>query len=89
YNPGAYVVPILFPATTDNSFFRFKNIPVFGLIPSVLSAETIQSIHSVNERISLKELEMGIGIYSLFLDNMIQNKVKPSIFKKLSVEIKD
>ncbi|MDQ3393256.1 MAG: M20/M25/M40 family metallo-hydrolase [Bacteroidota bacterium] len=81
HNPDSYVVPILFPATTDNSFFRHENIPVYGLIPSVLDAQSIQSIHSVNERISLKELTMGMEIYSLFLDNMIQIKPKPSILK--------
>lgn len=86
-NPNAHTIPILFPATTDNSFFRAKNIPVYGIIPAVLDLSTIQSIHSVNEKISFKELESGIKIYSLFLENMMQSKPKVGILKKLATEV--
>ncbi|CAN5561253.1 M20/M25/M40 family metallo-hydrolase [soil metagenome] len=86
YDPTAYTVPILFPATTDNSYFRSKNIPAYGLIPAVLDKESIQSIHSINERISLKELESGIYIYTLFLQNMMQQKKSATVKKILTQE---
>jgi carboxypeptidase PM20D1 len=86
YDPTAYTVPILFPATTDNSYFRSKNIPVYGLIPAVLDKESIQSIHSVNEKISLKELESGIFIYTRFLENMMMQKRSNAVKKVITLE---
>jgi acetylornithine deacetylase/succinyl-diaminopimelate desuccinylase-like protein len=86
YDPTAYSVPILFPATSDNNYFRSKNIPVYGLIPAVLNEESIQSIHSINERISLKELESGIYIYTKFLQNMMQQKRTAPAKKVLTLE---
>lgn len=63
----AEVIPMLFPATTDNSYFRARDIPVFGFIPAVLDKEMVANIHSSNEKISLEALESGINIYTSFL----------------------
>jgi acetylornithine deacetylase/succinyl-diaminopimelate desuccinylase-like protein len=86
YDPTAYSVPILFPATSDNNYFRAKNIPVYGLIPAVLNEVSIQSIHSINERISLKELESGIYIYTKFLQNMMQQKRTTPVKRTLTLD---
>ena len=64
YDPFAKVVPILFPATTDNSYFRRHDVPTYGLIPAVVSQEMIANVHSVDEKISLEVLASGISIYS-------------------------
>lgn len=67
HNAEAAVIPILFPATTDNSHFRGKKIPVYGLIPAVLDQEMIENIHSSNEKVSFEVLETAIDIYISFL----------------------
>lgn len=86
YNPEAYVIPILFPATTDNSFFRAKGIPVYGLMPAVLDKEMIESIHSTNEKISFKALKSGIAIYTSFLENMMDVKQDQPRFPHLLID---
>lgn len=66
-HPGAATIPILFPATTDNNFFRNLDIPVYGIIPSVLTAGLFETIHSSNERIGIDNLNKGIEVYFQFL----------------------
>ncbi len=65
--PDAAVIPILFPATTDNSYFRAHEIPTYGLLPAIMSEELIKSVHSSNERIPVASLHQGINIYTHML----------------------
>jgi len=65
--PSAHVLPILFPATTDNSYFRSVNIPTYGLSPFQSSKEMIESVHARNEKLPLKALDNGINVYVEFL----------------------
>ncbi|NVO01631.1 MAG: M20/M25/M40 family metallo-hydrolase [Bacteroidetes bacterium] len=69
--PNSKTVPILFPATSDNNYFRDKGIPVFGLIPTILSKDLLETVHSSNERIRISDLENGIKVYSEFIINII------------------
>ena len=55
------------PATTDNSLFRYYDVPAFGLIPAVLSEELIKSVHSINERLPVLALTQGLNIYTKLL----------------------
>ncbi|MES2386398.1 MAG: M20/M25/M40 family metallo-hydrolase [Bacteroidota bacterium] len=71
--PGSETIPILFPASTDNNYFRSKGIPVYGLTPVFLTREDAQSIHGSNERISLKGFRNGILLYESFLNGMMRN----------------
>lgn len=57
------VIPVLFPASTDNNYFRSKGIPTYGLTPIVYEREQTDAVHSVNEYISLKNVEEGISTY--------------------------
>jgi acetylornithine deacetylase/succinyl-diaminopimelate desuccinylase-like protein len=77
--PDAETIPFLFPATSDNSLFRSYGIPSFGLIPAVVTERDINSIHSVNERISLDVLKSGITVYYNFMKE-IQFKEPFSLF---------
>lgn len=61
--PDAVTIPFLFPATSDNSYFRAEKIPAYGLIPGVLEEEDVNSIHNHNERVSRKVLFDGVNIY--------------------------
>ncbi len=70
--PKAHVIPILFPATTDNSYFRSVGVPCFGLLPFQLSQSMVESVHGDNEKIPLEALPMGITIYTEFLKNYLK-----------------
>ena len=71
--PKAHVIPVLFPATTDNSYFRSVNIPAFGFLPFELNESMMESVHAANEKIPLKALDQGIHVYETLLLNYIQN----------------
>lgn len=86
--PAAVVLPVLFPATTDNSLFRFYNIPAYGLIPTTVGLGSIQSVHSVNERLPVVSLLQGIQIYNNLLHELVDERVrvkyrKESFFQSL------
>jgi carboxypeptidase PM20D1 len=66
-HPNAHTIPILFPASTDNNYFRRKGIPVYGIIPSVLDTKLFETVHSSNERIGIDNLHKGIAVYYDFL----------------------
>lgn len=65
-NPGLLFNPYIAPGFTDSRFFREKGAIAYGLIPCLFTQEEIDTIHGVDERISLKCLEHGIkNIYEL------------------------
>lgn len=66
--PGCVVTPIQSPASTDSRVFRQKGVEAYGLIPIVIEASELSRIHSVDERISEKNLLMGTQIvYEMLL----------------------
>jgi carboxypeptidase PM20D1 len=65
--PKSITSPILFPASTDNNFFRQYQIPTYGVIPVVFSRENLDGIHGENEYICIKDLKLGIETYRGFI----------------------
>lgn len=70
--PDAAVIPILFPATTDNTYFRSYDIPTYGLIPALINEELIKTVHSIDECIPVAGLEQGIHIYTDMLIRLVE-----------------
>jgi acetylornithine deacetylase/succinyl-diaminopimelate desuccinylase-like protein len=66
-NPNAEIIPFLFLASSDNSYFRNKKIPTYGIMPFELNAELMQTVHGSNERIPVKALLSGTEVYYRFL----------------------
>jgi acetylornithine deacetylase/succinyl-diaminopimelate desuccinylase-like protein len=75
--PNAVAMPILFPASNDNSYFRASGTPVYGLIPMMLSTEQIRSIHNKDEYIDVEDIEKGAQVFENFLQSVLFPK--PSI----------
>lgn len=69
--PGAGVVPALFPATSDNNYFRNAGVPVYGVIPVLISQRLLETIHNYNERIPVEALHYGTEVYRLFLEKSL------------------
>lgn len=65
--PKSISSPILFPASTDNNYFRQFQIPTFGIIPSVIDRKSLDGIHGVNENIPVKSIYSGIEVYKKFI----------------------
>lgn len=58
----AIVTPYQSPAVTDSRFFRAKGANAYGLIPAILAPDEVSTIHGVDERLSVKNLTLGIKI---------------------------
>lgn len=57
------VVPFLFPASSDNNYFRALKIPVYGIVPMVTTDDIMQRIHNSNERMPIDQLLKGYDTY--------------------------
>ena len=60
--PQSIVTPIQTPAGTDSRFFRQKGAEAYGLLPAVLTQADLDTMHGVDERISIANLELGTRI---------------------------
>jgi len=63
HHPDATVVPIIIPYGTDSRMFRLRGAKCYGILPLVLSAELVASLHGDAERIPVDQFETGIRIY--------------------------
>ncbi len=72
--PNAVVMPVLFPATTDNSYFRNAGINSYGFLPFCLNEEMMESVHSSNEKLPVSAITNGIKLYyDLMLQYALSN----------------
>ncbi|MDP6798763.1 MAG: M20/M25/M40 family metallo-hydrolase [SAR202 cluster bacterium] len=68
-SPDAIVTPIQTPVATDSRFFRQRGVKAYGINPGIFTQSEIETIHGVDERISLRNLGMGTRIvYESLLD---------------------
>jgi acetylornithine deacetylase/succinyl-diaminopimelate desuccinylase-like protein len=63
-SPETIASPYLFPAASDNYFFRRAGVPSFGIWPVALTEEEVRNIHSMNERVPVEELFNGVRGYA-------------------------
>ena len=65
------VVPILFPASSDNNYYRALGIPTYGILPFKINQEQLEAIHNFNEFIFVDQVLDGTAVYSTFLEQML------------------
>ncbi len=63
HHPEAIVVPTPIPYGTDSNAFRHRGAKSYGILPVVLSASILSSMHSDAERIPVDPIESGIRIF--------------------------
>lgn len=63
HHPDAVVVPTPIPYGTDSNAFRHRGAKSYGILPVVLSASIVSSMHSDAERIPVDQIESGIRIF--------------------------
>ena len=76
--PGSETAPFLFPASSDNNYFRQYGIPVYGIVPLVLGRSDLESIHGINERIKMPEFRKGSRVFADFLQQA--KKLQPKLY---------
>lgn len=52
-------LPIISTGFTDSRFFRKKGIQAYGILPFFLTEEELSTMHGVDERISIENMEIG------------------------------
>lgn len=62
-HPRAAVMPIIVPYGTDGQKFRVRGVTTYGLMPMVIDAATLATMHSDSEHISLDQFRQGLHIY--------------------------
>ncbi len=74
--PNSTLIPFIMPAVSDCRYFREKGIPAYGfslIDPDTPMAEFSSLVHGVNERVSIKSLELSQNAYynlsKIFLGN--------------------
>jgi acetylornithine deacetylase/succinyl-diaminopimelate desuccinylase-like protein len=70
--PQALVTEILTPGgMTDSTFFRQRGMKAYGLMPAILSAEQLASMHGDDERITLEQLTRGTRVVKEAVRRMV------------------
>ena len=62
-HPDATVMPILVPYGTDAQKFRKRGVTAYGLMPMIIDAATLATMHSDSEHIPIDQFNQGLRIY--------------------------
>ena len=60
--PDVSVLPFMTIGGTDSQFFQSKGVDCYGIIPVLVSEDDIQTMHGIDERISINNFMLGIKI---------------------------
>jgi len=61
-NSDALVMPFMTIGGTDSQFFQAKGVDCYGLIPVMVTEDDIQTMHGIDERLSIDNLIMGTKV---------------------------
>lgn len=62
-HPGATVMPIVVPFGTDGQKVRMRGVAGYGLMPMIVDAATLGTMHSNSEHIPVDQFRQGLHIY--------------------------
>ena len=60
--PNAVVIPFMTIGGTDSQFFQAKGVDCYGIIPVLVNESDIQTMHGIDERISIQNYMFGIKV---------------------------
>ena len=60
--PNAVVTPFMPIGGTDSQFFQERGVDCYGIVPILISEADIQTIHGIDERISIENFMLGLKI---------------------------
>jgi acetylornithine deacetylase/succinyl-diaminopimelate desuccinylase-like protein len=62
-DPDAIIAPIVVPFGTDASKFRVRGVAAYGIMPMIVDAATLATMHSDSEHIPIDQFKRGLRIY--------------------------
>ena len=60
--PESVVFPFMTIGGTDSQFFQSKGVDCYGLIPIMVTEDDIQTMHGIDERISIENFMLGTRV---------------------------
>jgi acetylornithine deacetylase/succinyl-diaminopimelate desuccinylase-like protein len=72
--PDALVLPFMTIGGTDSQFFQSKGVDCYGIIPVLVTEDDIQTMHGIDERISIENFMLG--------NKVVYNTIKRVCSKK-------
>jgi acetylornithine deacetylase/succinyl-diaminopimelate desuccinylase-like protein len=69
--PGSVTVPLQTTGGTDSLYFRRRGVPAYGFLPALLDGELNRSIHGLDERLPLAELERSLRVTTRVLERLV------------------
>lgn len=60
--PESITVPLLMPGASDSKWFRARGVPAYGYLPALIDDELLGTVHGLDERIPLAELERAVRV---------------------------
>ena len=69
-HPAAETVPYIMMAATDSRHFHRSAPAVYRLAPPAMSAELRATIHGVDERVAIDELERGARFHRSLIESL-------------------
>ena len=62
--PDSVITPSLLFATSDSRLFRQKGIPAYGVCPALISLEDLNTVHGIDEKISVQNMVKGTEVFT-------------------------
>jgi acetylornithine deacetylase/succinyl-diaminopimelate desuccinylase-like protein len=62
-HPTSSVTPIIVPFGTDGQKFRMRHVPAYGIMPMIIDAKTLATMHSDSEHVPIDQFRAGLHIY--------------------------
>ena len=60
--PDVVVIPFMTIGGTDSQFFQSKGVNCYGILPVLVSEDDIQTMHGIDERISIENFMLGTKV---------------------------
>ena len=60
--PNVVVLPFMTIGGTDSQFFQSKGVDCYGILPILVSESDIQTMHGIDERISIENFMLGTRV---------------------------
>ena len=60
--PDVVVIPFMTIGGTDSQFFQSKGVDCYGILPVLVSESDIQTMHGIDERLSIENLMLGTRV---------------------------
>ena len=60
--PDVVVLPFMTIGGTDSQFFQSKGVDCYGILPILVSESDIQTMHGIDERISIENFMLGTRV---------------------------